>query len=244
MLRQYYKKQLFRPSFLGIFTNPFYIGRSKLFREIKKCAPVIGGRVLDVGCGQKPYQSLFQSTEYIGLDVEESGHNHANEQIDVYYDGVQFPFENDSFDSVICNQVLEHIATPEITLSEIHRVLKPQSYVLLTVPFIADEHEQPFDFYRYSSFGIKHLLETVRSSGQTGFEIVKVVKLNRNIALVSAHLWNTYWYKLLKTRYPIVSLMITPIIHAPITLLGYLFSLILPRTNDFYTDLLILARKK
>ena len=238
MLRKHYKKQLFQPSVLGIFTNPFFITRSKLFREIKKISPFIVGRVLDVGCGEKPYQSLFQSTEYIGLDVEVSGHDHANEQIDVYYDGKIFPFTDQSFDSVICNQVLEHVATPEVTLSEMHRVLKPQGYVLLTVPFLADEHEQPFDFYRYSSFGMKHLLET------HNFEIIKSVKLNRNIALVVAHFLNTYCYKLLKTPYPIVSLLITPIVHAPIAVLGYIFSLILPRTNDFYTDLLILARKK
>jgi len=238
MLRKYYKKQLFCPSVLGVFTNPFFITRFRLFREIKKVSSFISGRILDVGCGQKPYQSLFQSTEYIGLDVEDSGHDHANEQVDIYYDGTHFPFDNHSFDSVICNQVLEHVAVPETTLSEIHRVLKPQGYALLTVPFMADEHEQPFDFYRYSSFGMKHLLEI------HNFEIIKSVKLNRNIALVFAHFWNTYCYKLLKTPYPIVSLLITPIVHTPVTLLGYVSSLILPKTKDFYTDLLILVRKK
>ncbi len=238
MLKRYYKKQLFRPSVLGIFTNPFFITRSKLFREIKKVSSFISGRVLDVGCGQKPYCSLFQSTEYIGMDVEVSGHDHTNEQIDVYYDGTFFPFEENSFDAVICNQVLEHIATPEITLSEIQRVLKPQGYVLLTAPFLGDEHEQPFDFYRYSSYGMRYLLE------KHNFEIIKTVKCNRNIALLIAAFWNTYWYKLLKTPYPIVSLLITPIIHAPITILGYIGSLILPRTNDFYTDYLVVARKK
>ena len=237
-IKNIYKKQLFQPTVFGIFTNPFFITRSKLFREIRKIAPHISGRILDVGCGQKPYQSLFRSTEYIGLDVEVSGHNHADEQIDVYYDGVIFPFEYQCFDSVICNQVLEHVATPATTLSEIYRVLKPQGYLLLTVPFLADEHEQPFDFYRYSSFGMAHLLET------TNFEIIRSVKLNRNIALVLAHFWNTYWYKMLKTPYPIISLCITPIVHAPVTLIGYFLSLILPQTEDFYTDYLILARKK
>jgi len=238
MLKEYYTKQLFRPSVWGIFTNPFFITRSKLFREIKKVNSFIGGRILDVGCGQKPYQSLFQSTEYIGMDVEQSGHNHGNEPIDVYYDGGIFPFDDDSFDSVICNQVLEHVAIPVTTLSEIHRVLKPKGHVLLSVPFLADEHEQPFDFYRYSSFGMRYLFEN------QNFEIIKSVKLNQNIALVFAHFWNTYWYKIFKTRYPIISLLITPIVHAPVTLLGYVCSLILPRTEDFYTDLLILARKK
>jgi len=236
-LRNLYKKQLFQPTFVGVFTNPFFISRFKLFREIKKVAPFISGRVLDVGCGQKPYKSLFHSTEYIGMDVEVSGHSHVNEQIDVYYDGTRFPFEDNSFDSVICNQVLEHVKTPKETISEIHRVLKPNGYALLTVPFLSDEHEQPFDFYRYSSFGIKYLLEAQH------FNILKTVKLNRNLALIFSHFWNTFMYKLLKTPYPIISLLITPIVHAPVTLLGYLFCLILPRTKDFYVDLLLLICK-
>ena len=232
-----YKKQLFQPTVVGIFTNPFFISRSKLFREIKKVAPYIFGRVLDVGCGQKPYRSLFRTTQYIGMDVEMSGHGHINEQIDVYYDGTYFPFEDNSFDAIVCNQVLEHVSTPKVTLSEIHRTLKPHGYALLTVPFLSDEHEQPFDFYRYSSFGMKYLLE------EQNFEILKTVKLNRNIALIFSHFWNTYWYKLFKTPYPIISLLITPIVHAPVTLLGYIFSLILPRSKDFYTDLLLLVYK-
>jgi len=237
-LKNIYTKQLFQPSVIGVFTNPFFITRSKLFREIKKVARYISGQILDVGCGQKPYKSLFNSTEYVGMDIEASGHNHSKEQIDVYYDGVYFPFDDNRFDSVLCSQVLEHVTTPKITLSEIHRVLKPQGYALFTVPFLSDEHEQPFDFYRYSSFGMKHLLEV------HNFEIIKSVKLNRNIALVFAHFWNTYWYKILKTPFPIFSLLLTPFIHAPATILGYIASLVLPRTKDFYTDLLILVRKK
>jgi len=236
-IKHIYKKQLFQPNILGIFTNPFFITRSKLFREIKKVSSFISGRILDVGCGQKPYQSLFQATEYIGMDVEVSGHDHANEPIDVFYDGERFPFDDNCFDSVICNQVLEHVATPERTLSEIHRTLKPNGYALLTVPFLSDEHEQPYDFFRYSSFGMKYLLEANQ------FEIVKSIKLNRNIALVFAHFLNTYWYKLLKTPYPIISLLITPLVHAPVTFMGYVFSLLLPKTQDFYTDLLLLIRK-
>jgi SAM-dependent methyltransferase len=172
------------------------------------------------------------------MDIALSGHDHATEPIDIYYDGVCFPFDDNCIDSVICTQVLEHVTTPEVTLSEIYRVLKPMGYALLTVPFLSEEHEQPFDYYRYSSFGMHFLLEN------QNFEIIKTCKLNRNIALVFACLWNTYWYKLYKTRYPVISLLLTPIVHAPVTLLGYLLCLILPRTKDFYTDLLLLVRKK
>jgi len=53
----------------------------------------LSGKLLDFGCGRKPYKHLFSFDEYIGLDIVESGHNHEDEEIDVYYDGTKIPFE-------------------------------------------------------------------------------------------------------------------------------------------------------
>jgi SAM-dependent methyltransferase len=237
MLKKFYQKQLFQPNILGIFTNPFFITRIKLFKEIKHNASFISGKILDVGCGNKPYQSLFNSTEYIGMDIEVSGHNHTNENIDIYYDGLTFPFEDNQFDSIICSQVLEHIASPKVTISEIHRVLKRGGYVLFTLPFLGEEHEQPYDFYRYTSFGIKNLLEI------NNFQVQKIVKLNCNISMIFAHFWNVFLYKYFKTKYPIISLLLTPLLHTPNTVIGYILSFLLPKTNDFYTDILVIAKK-
>ena len=59
------------------------------------------GKVLDFGCGKKPYQSLFTNAEeYIGVDYEGEGHSHQNETIDVFYDGKKIPFENNTFDNI------------------------------------------------------------------------------------------------------------------------------------------------
>ena len=59
------------PSFLGVFVNPFYFARRELFTEVKVLAAFISGRVLDVGCGTKPYESLFSTaTEYVGLEID------------------------------------------------------------------------------------------------------------------------------------------------------------------------------
>src|SRR5258708_2808304 len=104
MLNSVSKK--FRPS-LG---NPFYFIRSALYKRIKQFAPQLQGRLLDFGCGSKPYQSLFiNATEYIGLDYESKGHSHATEHIDVMYDGKTIPFPDGHFNSVFSSEVFEHI---------------------------------------------------------------------------------------------------------------------------------------
>jgi SAM-dependent methyltransferase len=113
------QQQDFNPGLLGIFINPFYFARKGLHQHIAALAPQIKGRVLDVGCGSKPYRSLFPASEYIGMEI--SG---GNPNADCYYDGKHFPFQNGEFDSVLTSEVLEHVFNPEVFLSEVNRVLK------------------------------------------------------------------------------------------------------------------------
>ena len=148
MIINYLKKQLFKPSLLGLFINPFFFARRGLYNAIVQNATYISGKTLDVGCGQKPYQHLFKTTEYIGLDIEVSGHNHTDSKVDVFYDGKIMPFESASFDSVISNQVLEHVFNPYDFLKEINRVLKTGGYV-----FIAENtsNYQDVHYWNYRS---------------------------------------------------------------------------------------------
>jgi SAM-dependent methyltransferase len=142
---------------------------------------------MDFGCGSKPYQALFTGvTAYIGVDYNGQGHNHENEQIDVYYDGITIPFEDNSFDSILTNEVLEHIFNLEEIIGELYRVLKPGGKILITTPFAWMEHETPNDFGRYSSFGMKNLLE------RNGFTILEMEKTT-NYLQTQTQLRNTYW---------------------------------------------------
>ena len=77
----------FRPG----LNNPFYFIRRALLDKIQQYAPQMTGKMLDFGCGSKPYQSLFNNvTEYVGVDYEGEGHSHVNEQVDVFYDGITY----------------------------------------------------------------------------------------------------------------------------------------------------------
>lgn len=227
--------QQFLPGLLGIWVNPFYLARKGLYREMTRYAPDLKGRLLDVGCGQKPYARLFDTDEYVGLEID-TPKNRLRKHADQYYDGTRFPFPDASFDGVLCNQVLEHIFEPMTFLSEIRRVLRPGGRLLLTVPFVWDEHEQPWDYARYTSFGLRHLLES------SGFILQEHRKVNAD-ARVIFQLANAYLYKVLWTRYPWLNLVICAVLMAPITLIGLLLYRLLPANSDLYLDQVVLSER-
>jgi SAM-dependent methyltransferase len=125
------------------------------------------GRLLDIGCGRKPYRQLFSATQHVGVDWPAS--LHGNAQVDVSNDATHLSFFHASFDTVLCTELLEHVAEPHLAVEEMTRVLKPGGYLILSVPFVHWIHEQPFDFYRYTNFGLRHLLEGA------GLHVVKVI---------------------------------------------------------------------
>lgn len=115
--------------------------------------------VLDVGCGSRQYEKLFADQRYIGIDVPISGRQQSQKSPDVYYDGVNFPFPDSNFDLTLCTEVLEHCLEPELLVKEISRVTKDGGVVYITTPFIHGEHEAPFDFRRFTSFGMIKIIE-------------------------------------------------------------------------------------
>lgn len=231
-------KQNFNPGMLGLVANPFYFARSGLYKNISELSHFISGRVLDVGCGKKPYKNLFKYEEYIGMEIEQSGHSHKDENIDVFYDGKKFPFEDESFDSAISNQVLEHVFNPNDHLAEIYRVLKPGGRFLISVPFLWDEHEQPYDYARYSSFGLCYLLET------NGFKIVEKRKSIDDIRVIFQMI-NTYIYKKVsKNGNQYFNYMLIMMLTAPFNVIGSILNLVFPKNKDLYLDNIVIAIKE
>ena len=141
-----YPGAAFNPGFAGLWFNPFYHARRELYRTVKRLAPQLSGRILDVGCGSNPTRLVFRRRN-VGLEID-SPENRANKRADYLYDANVFPFADQGFDSIVCNQVLEHVFTPDCFWG-VRGVLKPEGKLFLTVPFIWDEHEQPRDFARF-----------------------------------------------------------------------------------------------
>ncbi len=229
-------KQYFEPTpILGMLFNPFYIARRALWKEISKIGKNIQGKTLDIGCGSKPYEKCFHSSEYIGLEIDNTI-NKKIKKIDVFYDGKKIPFENENFDSAVCFQVLEHVFEPTEFLYEINRILKPNGKLLLTVPFVWDEHEQPFDYARYSSFGLKHLLE------KHGFEIIEHKKTVQNFGVI-IQLIAEYFYKI-SYKNKITKYLAMLFLIFPTFFWGGLITWFLPHNPDLFLDNIILAQKK
>ncbi len=234
-LRARYQRESFFPTWLGMFINPFYFARKGLAAHVRDLGRHISGRTLDVGCGSKPYEQLYDSTEYVGLEYD-TPQNRAGKKADHFYDGETFPFGDGEFDSVVANEVFEHVFNPNRFLDEVHRVLKPGGMVLMTMPFVWDEHEQPHDFARYSSFGIRHLLE------QHGFEIIKQRKSMDDVRVIFQMI-NAYIYKKTATTNGWINLVFTLLLMAPFNVLGELLHWVLPRNADLYLDNIVLARR-
>jgi SAM-dependent methyltransferase len=236
-LINYLRRQSFQPGIAGILFNPFYFIRRPLFLNIKKLAPRLSGRMLDFGCGRKPYENLFNVEQYVGMDMEQTGHEHANSKIDVYYDGHHIPFPNESFDSVFCSEVFEHIFNLDEIVAEINRVLKTKGKILITVPLTWNEHEVPYDFGRYTSFGIKHVLQ------KHGFEIVEFKK-SGNFVRVNFQLLALYFYSVINTKNSIFNFILRMIFIVPINIVGSILSPLLPVNKSLYFNNVVLAVKK
>ena len=84
----FYLNNMHSPTWVSLFINPFYFARSGLYKHIQDFAPKITGKTLDVGCGSKPYKSLYKSSDYIGLELD-TPENRSLKNADYYYDGIR-----------------------------------------------------------------------------------------------------------------------------------------------------------
>ena len=235
LINNIYQNERFNPSLIGLIINPFYFSRKSLNKALIKLLPDLDGVLVDIGCGSKPYEKYTNVDKYIGLELDNEL-SRSVKSADYYYDGTLLPFDDNSTDSVLTSQVFEHVFTPHKFLQEINRILKKGGLLLISVPLAWDEHEQPYDYARYTSYGLKYILN------QNGFEVIELIKTSNDFSAI-LQLAITYIHKTIYTNNSYVNLLITIIIIAPINIIGLLISKILPKNDDFYLDNVVLARK-
>lgn len=120
-----------------------------------------GSMVLDAGAGEGVYRRYFEHCQYRSIDlaVGEAGWDYS--KLDYVGPLHQMPIESGIFDAVLCTQVLEHLEWPRESVAEMFRVLRPGGRLYLTVPMAQNEHQVPYDFFRYTSFGLKSICSRV-----------------------------------------------------------------------------------
>ena len=219
--------------------HPFYFVRHGIKNGVEKYAGHLSGRMMDFGCGSKPYRSLFSVEQYIGVDYENEGHPHENEQIDVFYDGKHLPFENGFFDSVLCSEVFEHVFNLDEILLELNRVLKPEGRMLITCPFVWNEHEIPYDYARYSRFALESQLR------KAGFEMIEYSKSGNFITAI-AQLICLYFFTIFRgyfRRVFVLRWLYKFCFFFLPNVLGIFFSKILPVNQSLYLNNILLVKK-
>jgi len=125
-----------------------------------------GSLVLDAGAGSQPYRALFSHCVYEAADFEKVDKCYAESTY--VCDLAALPLEDGRFDAIVLNQVMEHLSDPISVLRELYRVLKPGGRMICTAPLFYEEHEQPYDFFRYTQFAWRKLMS------DTGFQIERL----------------------------------------------------------------------
>jgi SAM-dependent methyltransferase len=114
-----------------------------------------GARVLDAGCGDRPYETLLAGArEIVAFDVPGNAHADIHGSLDA------IPLDDASFDVVLCLQVLEHVPDPAAAVRELRRVLRPGGRVLLSTHGVYPFHPNPDDLWRWTHQGLERLFRT------------------------------------------------------------------------------------
>jgi SAM-dependent methyltransferase len=116
-------------------------------------------RVLDAGAGETRFKPDFAHARYVAVDSAQGDSAWDYSTLDAVAKLEDLPFLDASFDCVISTVVLEHLAEPGRAIQEFRRVLAPGGTVHLVVPYLWEEHQLPHDYFRFTSNGIRYLLE-------------------------------------------------------------------------------------
>lgn len=124
-----------------------------------------GAIVLDAGAGEAQYRRFFSHAYYIALDFCRGDPSWDYSDLDVIGNLLCIPLADNVCDVIICTQVLEHVPEPKLVLKELNRVARPGGHLFVSVPLWWFQHQKPYDYYRYTSFGLRYLFE------QAGFKV-------------------------------------------------------------------------
>jgi 2-polyprenyl-3-methyl-5-hydroxy-6-metoxy-1,4-benzoquinol methylase len=148
------------------------------------------GKLLDAGCGAMPFKGSLTNLveEYHSIDIERKV-----PEVDFVGDLQDMKgVADESYDVILCTEVLEHVPQPEKLIAEVWRVLKSRGKFILSVPHLSRLHDEPFDYYRFTKHGLQFLLE------QNGFSVLEIVPTGSLFSLlghqVSTALVGSTWH--------------------------------------------------
>jgi SAM-dependent methyltransferase len=225
--------------------TPFYSGfwcRQRIDKAIAEAASHAHGILLDIGCGSKPYKKVFAPfvTEHLGLEYSPESVYRGCEA-NFFGDAMKLPLADNSIDTILCTEVLEHIPNPEKTIAEFARILRPNGVIITTAPFFFPIHDA-WDFFRYTHDGLANLMK------QNGLAI-ELIKPLSGTGVTLALLFNLYWFEIgfmwTKWLYPF-GVILRPILLLfcfIVNVIGGILEVLIPSKQMAFNHLTI-ARKK
>lgn len=170
----------------SIFTNP--VARVMKFRRFAAYFASLpkGECIIDYGSGDRPMEAMLKTKfdKYVAADYMPANMAHTKRP-DIIITDDSIDVKSDTADCVVLTEVMEHLYNPKAVLQEIYRVLKPGGTLIGTVPFALGEHEQPYDFHRYTSFCLRKMFE------EAGLEIVHLDYVGDSIGVAVSSLTRT-----------------------------------------------------
>lgn len=113
-----------------------------------------GKKIIDIGAGNCQYKRFFKKLNYFSQDIQN------NQEKSINYIGPIDELPENSFDYILCTQVLEHLKNPQLAFKNFYRILKNNGKVFLTTHMAFEEHMIPNDYFRFTRYGLKHLAES------------------------------------------------------------------------------------
>ena len=183
------------------------INRHRIAGFVRDSAAAIpdGARVLDAGAGEGRYREHFTRHEYVAADLAVGDADWDYSGLSTVCDLHRLPFGRGAFDVVVATQVLEHLREPARFVAEIHDVLRPGGLVLITAPMMFREHQTPHDYFRFTRYGLRSLLETA------GFDRIEIEPQGGFFSLMGDLLQACHRYLFPRTRSLVSRILFSPL---------------------------------
>lgn len=223
------------PNFLLRVLNPFEVRIAEMLSEFVAQLQK-NSRVLDAGAGQCRFATFFARHRYVAIDNAVGDVHWDYSRLDLLGDLEELPLASSAFDAVISIVVLEHSRDPQRVLFETFRILRPGGKIFIVVPNQWEVHQAPHDYFRFTRYGLEHLLL------KNGFHVQRIEAIGGFFWLLSRRCINLLTLFQGGVKWPIFFLL-APFFGFLFPLLFYFFDR-LDKRRDFTLGYVGLGDKK